>query len=82
MPFDFYLPDSNTCIEYQGKQHYYELPIKRDFDLKKIQKHDNLKYNYCIENNINYIEVPYWEKENLEYFLFDKFIEMNVLEIA
>lgn len=22
LPFDFYLPDSNTCIEYDGKQHF------------------------------------------------------------
>ena len=29
-------------------------------------KHDNIKRNYCTMNNINYIEIPYWENEDIE----------------
>lgn len=60
LPFDFYLPDHNICIEYHGLQHYE--PIKwfggQDvFD--KLIKRDKIKKNYCIEKNIKLIIIPY-----------------------
>lgn len=29
LPFDFYLPKHNCCIEYQGRQHYSEKDYNR-----------------------------------------------------
>jgi len=62
LPFDFYLPDYNTIIEFDGYQHYYE--VKMFGKLSRIQKHDKIKNNYCKENNINLLRIPYWELEN------------------
>jgi hypothetical protein len=53
LPFDFYLPDYNICIEYQGEQHYR--PIKRFGGINKFDKtvqHDKIKKEYCESNNI------------------------------
>ena len=86
LPFDVYLLDYNTCIEYDGEQHY--MPIKfhhmSDEELHKkftMQiKHDYIKDEFCYKNHINLIRIPYWEKENMEYFLFDKFVHLGIIE--
>lgn len=69
LPFDFYLPDYNICIEYQGEQHYR--PVKcygGDERFKKQQFSDGVKKNYCKTNGIPLIEIPYTE-HNIEDFL-------------
>lgn len=54
--FDFYLPEFNTCIEFNGMQHYYPIDIFGGIDnLKITQKRDKIKEDYCIENNIKLI---------------------------
>jgi len=78
LPFDRYLPNFNVLVEYDGEGHYK--PIRRgkmtDEDalenLQYIQKHDVIKTKYCEDNNIPLIRIPYWEKDNMEYFLFNK----------
>lgn len=62
LPFDFYLPQNNICIEYHGIQHYE--PVKyfggnNRFINQEIN--DRIKLNYCIDNNINLIIVKYNE---------------------
>lgn len=62
--FDFYLPEYNLCIEYDGIQHFEK--IKKDFfDFKSIQKRDKYKNLWCKNNNINLIRIPYTELENI-----------------
>lgn len=66
--FDFYLPAYNYCIEYDGEQHYQEVPFCSD-TLKDRQYRDNLKDTFCNNNNIKLIRIPYWDKKkiNIEY---------------
>jgi len=62
LPFDFYLPEHNICIEYDGIQHFR--PVKYfggDEKLKTTQKHDKIKNIYCEENNIKLIRIKYNE---------------------
>lgn len=78
LPFDFYLPDYNICIEYDGRQHFE--PV--DFAGKgeewaqqqfiKIQCHDEIKNKYCKDNNIPLLRIPYFKniEEELNNFLF------------
>jgi len=60
LPFDFYLPNYNTIIEYDGKQHF--CPSKyfggvRAFEyLKKL---DTLKEEFCRQNSIKLIRISY-----------------------
>ena len=53
LPFDFYLPEYNTCIEFQGLQHYK--PVKRfggESGFKLLVERDKIKSSFCMENNI------------------------------
>jgi hypothetical protein len=53
LPFDFYLPNYNICIEFNGEQHYK--PIKwfgGEKTLEGIKKRDKIKMEYCQNNNI------------------------------
>lgn len=73
LPFDFYLPDYNACIEYQGQQHYHVVDIFGDEETFNLQqKHDNIKKEYCETNNIKLLCIPYYEDvdEQLNNFLF------------
>lgn len=59
--FDFYLPKYNCCIEYDGKQHF-ECSCNGWNTLEKFQKRqqrDNIKNQYCKDNNILLIRIPY-----------------------
>lgn len=60
LPFDFYLPDSNICIEYQGEQHYRPVKYWGGLQTFKIyQKNDFIKKEYCNRNNIQLLCLPY-----------------------
>jgi len=68
LPFDFYLPEHNICIEFDGIQHFQPMNIwggKEEF--KNIQKRDQIKNEYCENNNIRLIRIRYDEdiKEKL-----------------
>ena len=63
--FDFYLPDYNCCIEYDGIQHYKITGWSSEKVLKATQERDKIKTSYCMENNIKLIRIPYWEKDNI-----------------
>lgn len=73
LPFDFYIPSINTCIEYDGEQHFREVEYFR-YSLEYIQGHDEIKNNYCKNNNIELIRIPYTEFDNLEKIL-DEFFK-------
>ena len=65
LPFDFYLPDLNTLIEYDGIQHFQVVKhFRGEIGFKKRQLHDRIKNNYCIENDIKLIRIKY--DENIE----------------
>ena len=67
LPFDFYLPDYNVCIEFDGKQHF--IPTFGEESFYKCILHDGMKNNYCKWNNIKLIRIPYWKKDNIENIL-------------
>lgn len=60
LPFDFYLPDYNLCIEYDGVQHYK--PVRYFGGLKKLksqQNRDSFKNNKCLEHDVSVLRIPY-----------------------
>lgn len=58
--FDFYLPDYNCCIEYDGEQHFNDTGYGRD-TLTIRQKHDKIKNKYCQDNHIKLVRFNYLE---------------------
>ena len=70
LPFDFYLPELNVAIEYQGRQHYESVEIFGGEKQLLIQKNnDNIKREYCKNNNIKLLEIPYWDFNNIERYI-------------
>jgi len=63
---DFYLPLIKTCVEVHGEQHYKFIPFYHTTKLNflKAKKRDNEKKEWCEQNNITYVELPY--NENLD----------------
>lgn len=65
LPFDFYLPDYNTCIEYDGEQHFKSVNIftNKNNSLEKIKNRDKIKTLYCDNKNgrPNLIRIKYNE---------------------
>ena len=73
LPFDFYLPELNKCIEYDGIQHYEPIEFfggQENFEY--VVKHDNIKNEYCKNNGISLLRIPYFKnvEEELHNFLF------------
>lgn len=71
--FDFYLPNYNICIEFDGEQHYK--PIERfggisEFRNTKIR--DDVKNKWCLENNIDLLRIRYNEISRIKYILEEK----------
>lgn len=71
--FDFYLPDMNTCLEFDGLQHFE--PVKefggeKEFDL--ILKRDECKNKWCIENKVNLIRIRFDEFDKISEILDEK----------
>ena len=68
--FDFYLPDYNTCIEYDGAQHSKSIKYFGGDDKLSVTKiRDKIKNNYCINNNINLIRISYSDRIKPEYLI-------------
>ena len=59
LPFDFYLPDYNCCIEVNGDQHYREHQMFSQ-SLSERQRVDKIKREYCNTHNITLLEIPHW----------------------
>ena len=58
LPFDFYLPKLNICIEFDGEQHFIEKPEWNN-NLIEIKKRDEIKNIYCKQNNITLHRISY-----------------------
>jgi hypothetical protein len=73
--FDFYLPEHNILIEYDGEQHFkpksfYRCSIetaKKSFN--ELKRNDIIKNEYCKKNNITLIRIPYTIKNINKYLL-------------
>ena len=59
--FDFYLPQKNIIIEFDGFQHFYFTGYdwNSEENFLKTQEHDNFKNNWCKMQGITLIRIPY-----------------------
>lgn len=55
LPFDFYLPQYNMVIETHGEQHYKDINYFSNYN--DVIKSDEIKKQYCIDNDIKYCEI-------------------------
>ena len=74
LSYDFYLPDYNLLIEFNGKQHYKAIKYYGGIKKFYLQKHhDWLKRKYSRKHNFKLLVIPYWEYKNLNKIL-EKYI--------
>lgn len=71
LPFDFYLPEYDLLIEYDGEQHFKGYNKEQ---LKKQQKNDALKTNWCKENKKSLLRLTKFDKIGIEDSLYDLLI--------
>ena len=62
LPFDFYLPNFNLLIEYDGEQHFNKNSWNGSTYERTI-KNDRIKNNWCKENNISLLRLNYKMKK-------------------
>ena len=68
--FDFYLPNHNCCIEYDGEQHFHGPRVAGSTrftqqEIEKIQERDKVKDAFCTKQGIGLVRIPYWDFDKL-----------------
>jgi Zn finger protein HypA/HybF involved in hydrogenase expression len=70
LKFDFYIPSINLCIEYDGEHHFKSIEF---FGGNKAYEQtiylDNIKNEYCQNNNINLVRISFIEFNDMENIL-------------
>lgn len=84
LPFDFYLPKYNYCIEVDGNQHYFPSIFSKEqektavIDFERRKEYDKIKTDYCINKDIGLLRISYNDirRRNKNYIeiLSNKFI--------
>lgn len=72
LSYDFYLPKYNLLIEYQGEFHDGTARIQTEKEFKCQQEHDKRKREYATDNNIELLEIWYWDFDNIDEILKNK----------
>ncbi len=73
--FDFYLPDLNILIEFDGIQHFIaQKNFGGENGLKNMQLKDKIKNDWCVENKKELLRIPYYEYKNIEQILNKKLL--------
>jgi very-short-patch-repair endonuclease len=71
--FDFFIPDLNMCIEFDGRQHFEPIPYFGGNEAFIIRKEsDMIKNNFCRDNNINLIRISYEDINIVDNILSEK----------
>lgn len=70
MFFDFYLPEHNIIIEYDGAQHYSANEFFGGLEsLISLKYRDSIKTRYCIDHNINIVRIIYLDDDKIPFIL-------------
>jgi very-short-patch-repair endonuclease len=60
LSYDFFIPDKNLLIEYQGIQHYQPVEIfGGEENFKKQQENDKIKKRFAFNNGYELLEIKY-----------------------
>lgn len=76
---DFWLPDYNLFIEYNGEQHYTDVDyfFDDDFTFEDQQIRDQTLRDYCRRNNLQLLEIPYTEFDKINAILTDALLKQK-----
>lgn len=74
LQFDFYVSDKNICIEVDGLQHFKPITWfgitkeEAEENFNTLKSNDNTKNQFCLENDITLIRLPFWQIEHSEEY--------------
>jgi len=72
LPFDFYIPSTRTCIEFDGEQHFLPLSFFGGQEaLDRLRVNDKIKSDYCEDNYISLIRIRYDQIDDIYRILWD-----------
>lgn len=77
LSYDFYLPEYNTLIEYQGNFHDGTAPQQSHKEFLRQQEHDRRKKKYAKSIGVKLLEIWYWDFDNIEKILMNEINKMN-----
>jgi very-short-patch-repair endonuclease len=68
--FDFYLPEHNLCIEFDGRQHFQPVEYFGGMaTFLETVRRDTIKNHFCEDNKIGLLRISYKEFNKVEYIL-------------
>lgn len=86
LPYDFWIPSMNICIEFDGIQHFKPVDIfGGNESYQKQLENDQIKNKYCEENYINILRIRYDQYNQTWDILWSNlgmFIRKSKLEIS
>ena len=59
LEFDIFIPSRDIALEYQGEQHYEEIPAVFG-QWEECKERDILKKSLSLQNNVKLIQIPFW----------------------
>lgn len=73
LSYDFYLPDHNILIEYQGQYHDGTVITRKQTsqEYSRQKERDSMKREYAKSHNIELLEIWYWDYPNIEQIIND-----------
>lgn len=82
--FDFYMCDINFIIEFDGEQHFKPVRLKKMplsntiINFERIKNSDQIKNQYCKDNGINLLRIPYTDFTRIEKILSETLLFKNI----
>jgi len=80
--FDFYLPDFNLCIEFDGIQHFEPVSFfggKIGYELIRIK--DKIKDQYCLKHGLRLIRIPYYNFNRIDQIIEETIFMQGLMNI-
>lgn len=79
LSYDFYLPNDNMLVEYQGQFHDGTASYQTEEEFERQKEHDRRKREYAIQHGYKFLEIWYQDFNNISSILTDA---LNIEERA
>lgn len=68
--YDFYIKEFNLCVEFDGEHHFKAVEFWGGEEyLEEVRKSDSIKNDWCQQNGIHLLRIPYWDEESIPEIL-------------
>lgn len=75
---DFFIPELGAAIEFDGYHHFGGQPECWE-SVDSVRERDAIKDKWCLENGIELLRIPYWDKERVPEIVSDFLAECEAV---